>query len=103
VWFEAVSGLRVNLNNSSILLVGKWITPMYSQVFWVVVWTLTSSYIGLPLRAKFKEKFIPEPVIERFHKKYLAGKHLTKKYLLVFSFSIPCSVANKLEGIQRSF
>jgi len=119
MWFEAVSGLRVNLNKSSILPVGEVDTAhVHTDILGCGLDSFPSSYLGLPLGAKFKEKSIWEPIIKRFHKR-LPGwevKFLTKgcrlmpiksilpdipTYFLSL-FPIPCLVANKLEPIQRS-
>jgi len=78
-----------------------------------------ASYLGLPLGAKFEEKSIWEPVVERFGKifsgwktKYLSeGTRVTliKSVLsrvpayICSLFRIPSSMANQLEAIQRRF
>jgi len=78
-----------------------------------------STYLGLPLGARFKEQAIWDPIIGRFEKRlsgwkarYLSkGGRLTLIKSILSSlptyflslFPIPSSVANKLEAIQRSF
>lgn len=77
--------------------------------------TLPSSYLGLPLVVKYREKSIWEPGVERFEKRLFVGKPNTSlkeedRFLLrassnlfSFYFPIPSFVANKLEAIQRRF
>ena len=81
IWFEAVSGLRVNLFKSSILPVGQVdnLQPLVG-VLGCSIDSLPSSYLGLPLGARFKDKSIWNPVVDRFQRK-LSGwksKHLSK-------------------------
>jgi len=78
-----------------------------------------SSYLGLPLGVKFKDKLMWEYVIVRFERR-LSGwksKYISKGERLTFIksvlssipayflslFPLPVSVANKLEAIQRKF
>ena len=71
--FEAMSGLRVNLSKSALILVGD--VPnvhVLASFFGCGVDYLPSSYLGLPLGAPYKSIAIWDPIIERFHKK-LAG------------------------------
>lgn len=57
VWFEAVSGLRVNLYKTSILPIGEVDnTHLLAGILGCGVESLPTSYLGLPLGAKFKEK-----------------------------------------------
>jgi len=59
IWFQAISGLRVNLAKSSILLVG-YVNNIHllGGVLGCNIDTFPTSYLGLPLGAKFKEKAI---------------------------------------------
>ena len=120
IWFQAVSGLRVNLAKSSILPVGHLnnIHPL-ARVLSCNIDTLLTTYLALPLSAKFKEKVIWDPIIEKFEKRlsgwkfaYLSkGRRLTLIKSVLSSiptyclslFPLPTSVANKLEAIQRNF
>ena len=118
IWFEAVFGLKVNLSKSSILPVGQVDNlHMLAGVLGCSIDSPPSSYLGLPLGARFKDKSIWEPVVDRFERrlsgwksKYISkGGRLTliKSVLLSLStyclslFSLPVLVANKLESIQR--
>ena len=119
-WFEAVSGLRVNLAKSSLLPVGEVDNiQLLAGVLGCSIDSFPSTYLGLPLGARFKEKAIWDPIIGRFEKRlsgwkarYLSkGGRLTLIKSVLSSlptyflslFPIPSSVANKLEAIQRSF
>ena len=120
IWFKAVSSLRVNLSKSSILPVGQVDNlQLLAGVLGCSIDSLPSSYLGLPLGAKFKDKSIWEPVVDRFERrlsgwksKYLSkGGRLTLIKSVLSSlptyflslFPLPTSVANKLESIQRKF
>ena len=119
-WFQAVSGLRANLAKSSILPIGHMDNiQMLASVLGCKVDAFPTTYIGLPLSAKFKEKAIWDPIIEKFEKKlsgwksmYLSkGGRLTLIKSVLSSiptyflslFPLPSSVAFKLEAIQRNF
>jgi len=94
--FEAMSGLRVNLSKSALIPVGD-----------------------LPLGAPYKSIAIWDPVIERFHKRLARwkskllsrGGRLTLLRSTLCSlpiyfmslFTIPASIANRLEIIMRDF
>ena len=73
IWFQAVSGLRVNLAKSAILPVGQ-----VNNIFLLTgllgckIDSFPTSYLGLPLGAKFKEKDIWDSIFSRF-KKRLSG------------------------------
>ena len=119
-WFEAVSGLRVNLAKSSILPVGEVNNiQLLAGVLGCNIDSFPSTYLGLPLGAKFKEKAIWDPIIGRFEKRlsgwkarYLSkGGRLTLIKSVLSSlptyflslYPVPSSVACKLEAIQRNF
>ena len=69
-WFQAVSGLRVNLAKSSILPIGHVDNiHMLAGVLGCKVEAFSTTYLSLPLGAKFKEKAIWDPIIENFEKR----------------------------------
>jgi len=120
IWFQVVSGLRVNLAKSVILLVGQVNNILLlAGLLGCKIDSFPSSYLGLPLGAKFKEKAIWDPIISRFEKRLSGWKSffLSKggRLTLIKSVlsSIPTyflsvlpltvSVANELEAIQRKF
>ena len=59
IWFQAVSGLRINLAKSSILPVGCVDnTQVLAGMLGCKIDSFPITYLGLPLGAKFKEKDI---------------------------------------------
>ena len=73
IWFEVVSGLKINLGKSELIPVGMvdnldllLIVLGYKQG------TLPMKYLGLPMGAKFKDKAIWNPILEKIERR-LAG------------------------------
>ena len=65
IWFEAVSSLRVKLTKSSILPIGQVDNiQLLAGILGYSIDSFPTSYLGLPLSAKFKDKSIWEPVVE---------------------------------------
>ena len=57
IWFQAVSGLRINLTKSSMMPVGHLDNlQLLAGVLGCKIESLPITYLGLPLGAKFKEK-----------------------------------------------
>lgn len=55
MWFEAISGLKINLEKSELILVGR--VPIMEELVDILgckVGSLPSKYLGLPLGATFK-------------------------------------------------
>jgi hypothetical protein len=119
-WFEAVSGLKINLSKSEIVPVGD--VPHIVELMQILGCkqsVLPLQYLGLPLGATFKEQSIWNPVLERVEKRLASWKrlYLSKggKLILIKStlssiptyfislFPIPTRVANRLEKLQRDF
>ena len=73
IWFEAVSGLKINLGKSELVAVGD---VRNMEVLVAVLGCnqgfLPMKYLGLPLGAKFKDKSIWNPILEKMERK-LAG------------------------------
>ncbi|RVW67639.1 putative ribonuclease H protein [Vitis vinifera] len=120
MWFEAILGLKVNLNKTEAIPVGEGI-PMESlaAVLGCKIGSLPTSYLGLPLGAPYKSIRVWDAVEERFRKRlslwkrqYLSkGGRLTllkstlsslPTYFLSL-FVIPKRVCARLEKIQRDF
>ena len=120
LWFEAVSGLKINLGKSEMVPVGE--VPnleALAQILGCQTASLPMKYLGLPLGAPFKAKSIWNPIIERMEKRLAGWKrlYLSKggKVTLIKStlaslptyflslFPIPVGVAHRLERIQRRF
>ena len=97
IWFQAVSGLRINLPKSSILPVGHFDNvQILTGVLGCKIESLPTTYLGLPLGAKFKENAIWDSVIGKLEKR-LSGSgaaYLSKggRLTLIKSVlsSIPC-------------
>ena len=111
IWFEAMLGLKINLGKSELVLVG---VVHNVDLFLVVLGckqgSLPMKYLGLPLGAKFKDKTIWNPILEKMERRLARWKRLyfskggrvtlikstlsnLPTYFLSL-FSIPASVAN---------
>ena len=111
IWFEAVLGLKINLGKSELVLDG---VVHNVDLFLVVLGckqgSLPMKYLGLPLGAKFKDKTIWNPILEKMERRLARWKRLyfskggrvtlikstlsnLPTYFLSL-FSIPASVAN---------
>uniref|UniRef100_A0A2N9F8U3 Reverse transcriptase domain-containing protein n=1 Tax=Fagus sylvatica TaxID=28930 RepID=A0A2N9F8U3_FAGSY len=119
-WFEAFSGLKINLGKSEMEPVG--VVPNMAELAAILgchCASLPLNYLGLPLGAKFKETTIWNPIIERMERRLAGWKrlYLSKggKVTLIKStlsnlptyflslFPIPAGVALRLEKLQRDF
>ena len=69
MWFKACSGLRINLEKSELILVGKVhnIDDLALELG-CKVGSLLSSYLGLPLGAPFKSVMVWDGVEKSFRK-----------------------------------
>ena len=120
IWFEAMSGLNVNLDKSEIIVMGRVENVEELAIeFGCKVSKLPSSYLGLPLGACFKEVAVWDGVEERLRKRlsfwkrqYISkGGRLTLIRSTLSSMSIYCMslfhmprcVSLRLERIQRDF
>ena len=74
IWFEAVSGLKINLGKFEIIPVG---VVHNIDLFLVVLGcnqgSLPMKYLGLPLGAKFKDKSIWNPILEKMERRLVVG------------------------------
>ena len=120
MWFEACSGLRVNLEKSENIPMGRVhdIEDLASELG-CKVGGLPSCYLGLPLGAPFKLEVVWDGVEERFRKRlamwkrqYISkGGRLTLIWSILSSmpvyfmllFYLPRKVRLRLEKIQRDF
>ena len=75
MWFEANSGLRVNLDKSELISVGRVesVEDLASELG-CKVGSLPSTYLGMPLSAPFKSVVAWDRVEERFHKRLAMWK-----------------------------
>ena len=110
MWFEAMSGLRVNLEKSKLILVGRVdIVVDLAQEFGCKISVFPSSYLSLPLGAHFKDVVVWDGVEERLWKRrYISkggGLTLIRSTLSSMSiyfislFCIPRRVRLRLEQI----
>ena len=119
-WFQAISGLKINLGKSELVPVGD--VPNVQALVGILgcrVSALPLTYFGLPLGASFKNKSIWNPVVEKIEKRLAGWKrfYLSKggRITLIKStlsnlptyylslFPIPKSVARRIEKLQRDF
>ena len=120
IFFEAITGLKVNIGKSEIVPVGVVVSlDTLAGVLGCNVGRLPMIYLGMPLGAHFKDPSIWNPIIEKMEKKLFGWKrlYLSKGGRLtllksIFSslstfflslFTIPPAVADRLERIQRNF
>ena len=75
MWFEAVSGLRINLEKSELISVGR-VENVDDLIldFGCRVGSLSSTYLGLPLGAPFKSVSMWDGVEECFHRRLAMWK-----------------------------
>ena len=120
MWFEAVSGLKINLNKSEILPIGPVanLEGLASELG-CKIGSLPTTYLGLPLGAKHKAQSVWDSVEERFRKRLASWKlqYISKggRATLIRSslsslpiyhlslFRAPQKVCARLERIQRQF
>ena len=119
-WFEAMSGLSINLDKSSLIPVGRVenVEILASELGCKVEY-LPAAYLGLPLGAKRKDSSVWDGVEERFRKRLAKWKrqYISKggRLTLIRSclsnlptyvmslFRMPRKVKIRLEKIQRDF
>ena len=97
MWFKACSGLRINLEKSELILVGKVHNiENLALELGCKVGSLLSSYLGLPLGAPFKSVMVWDGVEKSFRKtlamwkkQYISkGERLTSIWSTLFSMPI---------------
>ena len=120
MWFEAISGLRISLDKSEILPVGRVENlKVLALEVGCKVGRLPSSYLGLPLGAHHKSIIVWDGVEERFRRRLAMWKRqfisnggritLIRSTLssmpiyLMSLLRIPRVVSLRLEKIQRDF
>ena len=120
MWFEALSGLKINLNKSEIIPIG----PMDNAEELAIelgckTGSFPTSYLGLPLGAKHKAVGVWDSIEERIRKRLASWKiqYISKggRATLIRStwsslpiyylslFQMPQKVCARLEKIQRQF
>ena len=77
IWFEAMLGLKVNLGKSELVVVGAVHNfELLVAVLGCKQGSLPMKYLGLPLGAKFKDKTIWNPILEKMERKLAGWKKL---------------------------
>ena len=119
-WFEAASGLRINLAKSEVIPVGEVVEVEELAVeLGCRVGTLPSQYLGLPLGAPNRAPYIWDGVEERVRRRLALWKrqYISKggRVTLIKStlgsmpiyqmsiFRMPKVVARRIEKVQRDF
>ena len=120
MWFEALSGLKINLNKSEIIPIGPVDNAeKLAKELGCKIGALPTSYLGLPLGAKHKAVGVWDSIEERFRKRLASWKiqYISKggRATLIRStlsslpiyylslFRMPQKVCARLENIQRQF
>ena len=120
MWFEVVSGLKINLHKSELIPVG--VVPNFKDLDRVLgckMGYIPSCYLGLLLGAAFKSSRVWEVIKERFQKRLALWKKrdLSKERRLTLVkstlsslpiyfmslFILPHKISLRLEKIQRDF
>ena len=120
MWFEAMSGLKINLTKSEIIPIGPVnnLVELASELG-CNIGSLPTSYLGLPLGVKHKALGVWDSIEERYRKRLAAWKtqYISKggRITLIRStlsslqiyhlslFRMPQKVRVRLERIQRQF
>ena len=119
-WFEALSGLRINLDKRSLIPVGRVENEEILAIeLGCKIGFLPAEYLGLPLGAKQKASSVWDGVEERFRKRLASWKRQYSskggRLILIRSclsnlptnvmslFRLPKRVKIRLEKIQRDF
>ena len=77
IWFKVVSGLKINLGKSELVLVGMVHNfDLLLNVLSCKQGTLPMKYLSLPLRSKFKDKTIWNPILEKIEQRLAGWKRL---------------------------
>ena len=75
MWFEALSGLKINLEKSKLILVGRvTYADLLADELGCKVGNLLSSYLGIPLGARFNFETVWDRVEEGFRKRLVIWK-----------------------------
>ena len=119
-WFEIVLGLKINLDKFELVPMG--VVPNFEMLVNALGCKQGSrpmKYLGLPLGAKWKDRAVWNPIIEKVEKRLAGWKRLYlskggetyshKKYFIQFTylspfpFPIPTDIAYRIEQPQRNF
>ncbi|OWM91409.1 hypothetical protein CDL15_Pgr017327 [Punica granatum] len=117
--FEAVYGLKINMERSEIVLVRSNYAAALADILDCKIGSFPLNYLGLPVGAGARNKDVWNVIIDRMERKLAGWKkmHLSKGARLTLikaslsslptyfmsPFVIPKSVADRIEKIQRDF
>ena len=76
-WFEIISGLKINLDKSDLFPVG--VVPNFEMLVDALgckQGSLPMKYLGLPLGAKWKDRAVWNPIIEKVERRLVGWKRL---------------------------
>ena len=76
-WFEIVSGLKINFGKSELVLVG--VVPNFEMLVDALgckQGLLPMKFLGFPLGAKWKDRAVWIPIIEKVEKRLVGWKRL---------------------------
>ena len=77
IFFEAITGLNVNVGKSEIVPIGEvGNLDASARILCCKVGCLPMSYLGMPLGAHFRDASIWNPVLERVEKSFLVGSEI---------------------------
>ena len=77
IFFETITGLKVNIGKSEIVPVGEvGNLDALARILCCKIGCLPMSYLGMPLGAHYKDSSIWNPIIERMEKKLAGWKQL---------------------------
>ena len=106
MWFEGASGLRINLEKSELIPVGR-VESMddLAGEFGCSSGSLPTTYLGMPLGAPFKSVTVWDGVEERFRRRATLIRSTSSNLpiYLISLLCLPSSVRRRLEKIQRDF
>ena len=120
LWFEIISRLKINLDKSDLFPMG--VVPNFEMLVDVLgckQGSLPMKYLDLPLGAKWKDRAVWNPIIEKVERRLAGWKRLYRSkrgrltlikstlsnlptYLLSL-FPIPADIAYCIEQLQRNF
>ena len=119
IWFQLVSGLRVNFTKSSILPVGHLDNiHLLAGVLGCNIDAFPITYLGLPLGANLCRKLFGILLLGNLRKDFQVGSllifqkggnnshqecSLQHSHFFLSLFPLPASMTNNLEAIQRNF
>ena len=116
-WFEILLGLKINLDKSELVPLG--VVPNFEMLVDALgckQGSLPMKYLGLPLGAKWKDRAVWNPIIEKVERRLAGWKrlYLSKGGRLTFIkctlsnlptyllslFPIPTDIAYRIEQLQ---